>query len=157
MKIFKKRMTVALDEPIVVFILGVRINKWWKIHKWLPVLRAMPKMLKELENNQDLGYLSGESWIGRNFMMVQYWKSFEAIEKYAQSRTNAHLPAWKNFNLRIGSSGDVGIWHESFEVTPGHYECIYYNMPKFGMGKFSSMIEATGKLASAGGRRKKDA
>lgn len=153
MTIYNKRMTVELDGPIVVFLLGMRINKPWKVHKWWPVARAMPRMLKELHNAPESGFLSGESWFGRSPMMLQYWKSFEALENYAQDRNQAHLPAWKEFNLRVGASGDVGIWHESFVVTPGHYECIYFNMPKFGMGKFGRFIEATGKLAGAKGRR----
>jgi hypothetical protein len=27
----------------------MRINKPWKLHKWLPVFRAMPKMIREFE------------------------------------------------------------------------------------------------------------
>ena len=146
-------MTVSLDKPIVVFILGMRINKPWKIHKWLPVSRAMPRMLNELSRDPDSGFLGGNSWFGRNSIMVQYWTSFEALESYAQNKNQAHLPAWKDFNLKVGTSGDVGIWHESFEVIPGHYECIYFNMPKFGMGKFGRFVEATHKLAGAKGRR----
>lgn len=148
-------MTVSLEEPIVVFLIGMRINKPWKIHKWLPVARAMPKMIDELSRDPDSGFISGESWFGRSPLMVQYWKSFEHLENYAQNKNQAHLPAWKAFNLKVGASGDVGVWHESFAVTPGNYECIYFNMPKFGMGKVGPFVEATGALAGAKGRRNK--
>ncbi|MEB8150677.1 DUF4188 domain-containing protein [Staphylococcus xylosus] len=44
----KGRYTVLPSKPITLFLIGLRVNKWYKIHKWLPVLLAMPPMLKEL-------------------------------------------------------------------------------------------------------------
>jgi hypothetical protein len=41
-------MTAEIDGNFVVLLIGMRINKPWKIHKWLPVFLAMPPMLKEL-------------------------------------------------------------------------------------------------------------
>ena len=48
-KIVPQRMTAEMDGEFVVFLIGMRINKPWKLHKWLPVLFAMPRMIKELE------------------------------------------------------------------------------------------------------------
>ena len=42
------RMTAQLDGDFVVFLIGMRVNKWWKFWKWMPVAAAMPKMLTEL-------------------------------------------------------------------------------------------------------------
>ena len=39
-----RRLTVDIDGDFVVFLIGFRINKFWKIHKWLPVFLAMPKV-----------------------------------------------------------------------------------------------------------------
>ncbi len=47
-QIFPGRYTAVTDEPFVVFIIGMRINKWWALHKWLPVALAMGPMLKTL-------------------------------------------------------------------------------------------------------------
>ena len=47
-KINRQRMTALSDGPFVVFLIGMRINNLFAIHKWLPVFIAMPKMLKEL-------------------------------------------------------------------------------------------------------------
>lgn len=33
--------------------------------------------------------------------------------------------------------GAMGIYHEAYEVFPGHYENIYGNMPAQGIGKVS--------------------
>lgn len=33
----------------------------------------------------------------------------------------------------IGGKGSVGIYHETYLVKSSQYECIYANMPKFGL------------------------
>ncbi len=37
------RVTATLEGDFVVFMIGMRFNKLWAIHKWLPVFLAMPK------------------------------------------------------------------------------------------------------------------
>jgi hypothetical protein len=46
----------------------------------------------------------------------------------------------------------VGIWHETYRVRGGEYECVYSGMPLFGLAKASSMVEVVGQLESARGR-----
>jgi len=48
-EIIPERMAAEIEGDFVVFIIGMRINKPWKVHKWMPVLLAMPRMLKELK------------------------------------------------------------------------------------------------------------
>ena len=150
--IFKERMTADVDGDFVVFLIGMRINKPWKIHKWLPVAMAMPRMINELYQNPEMGLVSHESWFGRTSIMIQYWKSFEHLEKYAKSKDSSHLPAWAEFNKQIGSHGDVGIWHETYLSKKGSYESVYNNMPKFGLAKVGDHVSATGRFISASGR-----
>ena len=47
------RMTARMDGDFVVFLIGMRINKPLAVHKYLPVLNAMPKMLTELGGFKD--------------------------------------------------------------------------------------------------------
>ena len=47
--IIAERMTAEIDGEVVVFLIGMRINRMWKIHKWFPVAMAMPRMLRELQ------------------------------------------------------------------------------------------------------------
>lgn len=155
-EIIRDRMTSEMDGEFVVLLIGMRINKPWKIHKWLPVFLAMPKMLKELYSNPEIGFISQESWFGRTSIMVQYWKSFEHLEKYAKNKDSNHLPAWAKFNKIIGIGGDVGIWHETYLSKTGSYECIYNNMPRFGLGKAGNYIPATGNFKTARDRIKKN-
>jgi hypothetical protein len=142
-------MTVDLEGDFVVFIISMRINRWWKIHRWLPVAMAMPRMLKELYGKPESGFLGAESSLA---LVVQYWKTFEHLEAYAKDRNGAHYPAWKAFNTKIKSNGDVGIWHETYKIRAGEYECIYNNMPPYGLGKVGKLIPAAGRKESAADR-----
>ncbi len=138
-----------LDGEFVVFLIGMRINRLWKVHRWLPVVFAMPRMLRELEAKPELGLLGYDQWPGRTFLMLQYWRSMDALLSYAKSRDAAHLPAWRSFNKLVGTNGDVGIWHETYRVRQGDYENIYVNMPTFGLGKVGELLEAGGKREHA--------
>jgi len=146
------RMTATLEGDFVVFMIGMRFNKMWAIHKWLPVLLAMPKMLKELYSNKELGLLHHEMWFGRTVILIQYWRSKEQLLAYAKNKDAQHLPAWKNFNKAVGSNGSVGIWHETYQATNGTYENIYANMPPFGLGK-AGTLQSVGKARETAKQR----
>lgn len=146
------RLTAHLDGEFVVFLIGMRINRLWKIHKWLPVAQAMPRMIKELLSKPNSGLLGYEMWLGRTIIMVQYWRSTEQLMSYAKNLDAEHFPAWKAFNKAVGTNGDVGIWHETYVVSPGNSESIYVNMPAFGLGKAGTLLSATGNRESANDR-----
>lgn len=149
-KVIPSRMTAELDGDFVVFLIGMRINKPWKIHKWLPVFLAMPRMIKELEANRDSGFLGHIMGMG---VIVQYWRSFEQLESYARDKDQQHWPVWVDFNKRIGKArGDVGIWHETYQARAGEYETVYSGMPPFGLGKVGKLVPASGRRESARGR-----
>ena len=146
------RLTAQFEGEIVVFLIGMRINRAWKIHKWLPVALAMPRILRELERGSDSGFLGFESWVGRTTITLQYWRSFDHLERYAKDSAKLHRPAWAAFNRAVGSNGDVGIWHETYRVRPGDFECIYNNMPPFGLAKATTAVSAKGRLETARSR-----
>jgi hypothetical protein len=152
--IVKQRMTADIEGDFVVFQIGMRVNKPWKVHKWLPVFMAMPKMLKELSQRPESGLLGYRQYLANPLspMVCQYWRSFEHLERYARSKDSTHFPAWVKFNKRVGSGGDVGIWHETYKVAAGQYECVYNNMPLSGLAKASSSVPAAGYRATAAGR-----
>nr|WP_205524726.1 DUF4188 domain-containing protein [Paenibacillus sp. ALJ109b] len=142
--IHKGRYSAEIDGEFVVFIIGMRVNRLWAIHKWLPVFKSMGPMIKELYMNPDTGLLGTEffmSW--RGVTLLQYWRSYDELEKYA--RGGLHLEAWKRFNQSVGSDGSVGIYHETYKAQSGSYETIYANMPKFGLAKVSNHVPATGR------------
>jgi hypothetical protein len=113
----------------------------------------MPKMIAELERQPELGFLGADLWFGRTLLMVQYWRSFALLEAYAKARDHVHLPAWTAFNRAVGSTGDVGVFHETYEVAPGSCESIYVNMPAMMFGKVGRRLEAKGAYQAARSRR----
>jgi len=99
-EIIAGRITGRIEGDFVVFLIGMRINKFWKPHKWLPVLLAMPGMLKELEAAPpEVGFLGHNGLRGKP--IVQYWRSFDHLERYARDRDARHWPAWVEFNRRM--------------------------------------------------------
>jgi hypothetical protein len=148
--ILAQRMTAEIDGEFVVFLIGMRINKPWKVHRWWPVFRAMRPMIKEVLSQPESGCL------GVTFgwpVIVQYWRSFEQLEAYARGRDNRHWPVWVAFNQRMRDSrGDVGIWHETYRVPAGQFEAIYSGMPAFGLGQAGRLVPAIGQRESARGR-----
>ena len=146
-QIIPRRMTAEIEGDFVVFLIGMRVNKPWKIHQWLPVFLAMPKMLKELEAHRESGFLG---CIAGTRVIVQYWRSFEHLEAYARSQDHQHWPAWVAFNKQVGGSrGDVGIWHETYQVRAGEYENVYSGMPPIGLGRAGTLVPASSRPESA--------
>ncbi|THD78272.1 MAG: DUF4188 domain-containing protein [Phenylobacterium sp.] len=149
-EIIKQRMCAEIDGEFVVFLIGARILKPWKVWKWWPVATAMPRMLAELQKRPELGLLHVRSVFSfPDVMALQYWRSFEHLEAYARARDLAHLPAWQAFNKAVGSNGDVGIWHETYLIAPGRYEAFYNNMPPFGLGAAGRLVDAVGAKQEA--------
>ena len=144
-----QRIAALIEGDFVVFLIGARLNRWWKLPQFLSVGRQMDRMIRELEANPDLGLLHVER---TGTLLVQYWRSFEHLHAYARMRDAEHLPAWRDFNRKIGSNGDIGIWHETYLVPAGQYEAIYNNMPEFGLAKAGSWIPAAGAKNTAKGR-----
>lgn len=151
--IIPDRMTAKVEGPFVVFLIGMRINKPFKIGTWLPATRAMGSMVKELyASPAESGFL-GHSGLGM-FSMVQYWRSFDHLEAYARAPDQSHWPAWTAFNRRMKSDGrgTVGLWHETYLVEAGAYETVYSGMPAHGLGKCGALDLASGSRSEARGR-----
>jgi hypothetical protein len=80
------RMTHEYDGELVVFLIGMRINKPWRPDLWLPVFLAMPKMLAELSKDKNSGLLGYRLSMGSGGpFVVQYWNSIEKLYAYAGS------------------------------------------------------------------------
>ena len=134
------RMTHEYDGELVVYLVGMRINKPWRPDLWLPVVLAMQKMLVELSKDKNSGLLGYRLSIGAGGpFVVQYWNSIEKLYAYASDRNATHRPAWAAFNRRARKgSGTVGIWHETELVDRA--ESIYCGRPAFGRAAATSSV-----------------
>jgi hypothetical protein len=149
-KIESGRFAGRLEGDFVVFIIGMRFNQLWNVPKWLPVTRAMPRMLQELFKQPELGMLHAEYFVSwRNAMVLQYWRSYDQLHEYAHARDKAHLPAWAAFNRMTRGNTAVGVYHESYLCGEGRYESVYVNMPPFGLAKAGQAVPAVGPMQSA--------
>lgn len=146
-----RRLTVRRDEPFVVFLIGMRVTRWWLVPIVWAAATAMGRMLRELVADPGSGLLAFESYGGRTTLMVQYWRSNEHLLRYAHRKDAQHVPAWRQWIQRWGH-GALGIWHETYLIDPGAYECVYHHMPPFGLGKVGPLVPAEGPLKTAAGR-----
>jgi len=147
------RYSATIEGPFVVFLIGMRVNKLWALHKWVPVAQTMPPMLQELAANKESGFLHAEYVVNwRGVATIQYWRSFEHLHAYAHARDAKHLPAWAAFNRAVGGNGSVGVWHETYAVAAGQYECVYVNMPRWGMAGAGEHVPAVGRMGDARSR-----
>ena len=154
-KVINERVTVEIDDDeVVVFLIGMRVNRWWKVWSWLPVALSMQRMLAELGAMPDSPLLAIRT--GGPGVMVQYWRSFDDLVSYATDRTGQHYPAWAAFNRQLKDNGDVGIWHETFVVPRANIECVYNHMPPQGLAKVGSVVPAVGHKKSARQRLQRD-
>ncbi len=158
--VINDRYTTQIDQSFVVFLVGMRVNKFFAFRKWMQVANAFPQMLNVLQSHPEKGYLGGEQFF-RFFplttILVSYWRSFEDLERFARDKSDPHLEAWRRFNREIGyADGTVGVWHETYAVEPGRYEALYGNMPLFGLAKATQKVLPVhaGPIRDARGRLK---
>jgi hypothetical protein len=133
-------MTHDYDGELVVFLIGMRINKPWRPSLWFPIVRAMPVMLAELLADPDSGLMGYRFTFGRGGpLLVQYWSSSEKLYAYASDPGSSHRPAWARFNQVVRSApGGVGIWHETYVVDRA--ETVYSGMPPAGLAAATAAV-----------------
>lgn len=127
------RSTAEADGEVTVFLIGMRFNKPWQVHRWLPVFVAMPRMLAHLGQHPEVGMLAQHSWLGRTTLLLTYWESAEHLQRFASDRDAPHLEPWRRFQRRVAAAGSVGIYHETYVTRPGEREVVYVDMPVFGL------------------------
>lgn len=135
-----QRMTHQHDGDLVVFLIGMRVNRPWRPDLWLPVFGAMPKMLAELTEDPGSGLLGYRILLGAGGpTVVQYWSSTEQLYAYASAPEQEHRPAWTAFNRRARQApGAVGIWHETYVVERA--ESIYVGTPPMGLAAATGSV-----------------
>ena len=144
--------THAHEGDVAVFLIGLRVNQVWRPDLWLPAMRAMGPMIRELYaakaaaergEGEHPGFLGHRSLVGPTGpTLVQYWRSAEDIYAYAHDTERAHRPAWKAFYERgRRAAGAVGVWHETYAVPAGGHESLYVGMPPTGLAAATGVTE----------------
>jgi len=153
------RVAPVVEGDFVVLLMGIKPHALVQFWKWMPILRAMVNMGKELELKQleqerdkrDSGFLGYEVYVGLQPLIIQYWRSFEHMRQCPAAK-------WVALTQKTHLEPTLGVWHETFIVRAGGYEGVYSNMPPFGLGKVAEstpggrLIAAEGKYGTAAGR-----
>jgi hypothetical protein len=139
MTVVPGRHTADLDPDLhrglVLFHIGMRINRLRAVRAWVPTIVAMRRMLRELTARPELGLLDFSVFrSGRTFLVVQYWRDFAALDAFARAADQPHLPAWRAYNRAARTSDAVGVFHETFTVGTD-WETVYVNMPVMGLAR----------------------
>jgi hypothetical protein len=85
-------------------------------------------------------------------VLIQYWKSTDHLNTFAADAALPHRAPWRDYNRRVGSSGDTGVWHETFRVAAGQWEVVYDNMPRMGFAAAGEHVPVRVKGDRAGER-----
>ncbi|WP_222272743.1 DUF4188 domain-containing protein [Modestobacter marinus] len=131
-EIRRGRFSAEIEGDFVMFLIGARLNSPLRVLQSFVDLggrRGMPAMLDALMADPGkglLGYRMGFPTI------VQYWRSFEHLERFARDPGDLHRPAWLNW-YRRAPQGRTGIWHETYLVRAGEYEAVYDSVPVAGL------------------------
>jgi hypothetical protein len=153
MSVIEGRQTAAYEQDVVVFLIGMRVNKLRAWRQWVPVAKAMVPMLRELTADPDSGLLGFRSFPGlRTTTMLQYWESTEKLQAFANDPDRTHRPAWTEFYKLAYKGNNVGIWHETYVVPAGNFETVYGNMPLLGLGKLSGVVPVNSRGRTAADR-----
>jgi hypothetical protein len=139
-ELFHDRYTAHVEGEFAVLLIGMRINRPWLVHRWWPVFSAMSAMLNELAEHPEKGLLGAHRCLIGGPAVVQYWRSYEHLERFARARDDLHMPAWAHWNRVIRDTRAVGIWHETYVMRGGDHEAIYVSMPRFGLAAATAHV-----------------
>ena len=104
------RRTALPARGGALFLIGMRVNRWWRPGRWLWILPAMGAMQRELAAERGRGLLHSRTLMGQGgITVVQYWRDADAVIDYAHDRL--HRAAWLRYYRRAAQGGAVGIWH----------------------------------------------
>jgi len=148
------RWTAELDGDFVVFLIGAMVHDPVAAPEATRLLMAMAEMLDEVEADPSHGLLGytrhGEPGHG---LIVQYWRSFDDLERYARNPGARHAPVWRAWNrLAADERSGAGIWHETFKVAAGDYDAVYQNVPVMGLQNAGRPLTVTEARDSARAR-----
>jgi hypothetical protein len=139
------RTTVDLSAypDLVVIYLGMRVNSPTGVKT---LLSFGPKIRESVAAGPD-GLLLHENLLFSLWPpqagMRQYWRDFDALERWA--RSVPHQQWWQQF---LRDRRGTGFWHETY-FRGGQVESIYIDMPAVGLAKFAPVMQARGSMFSA--------
>lgn len=145
-RVIRETVYLSAEYPdLVVIYLGMRVRAWRGLRT---LARTGPRIQRSVAAGPD-GLLRHEnlifSIVPPHFGMRQYWRDFDALEKWA--RSDPHRAWWTEL---LADPGGTGFWHETY-FRRGGMEAIYLDLADrpVGLGTFASRTAARKSLFSA--------
>lgn len=149
-EVLSGRYAASNERDVVLFLVGMRFNGVRGLVNAVRTFFRMPAMIEEILKNPELGCLGMQTYFSlRGPVVVQYWRSFDDLERYARSDEFQHRGAWGWYNGLGRAATGGGVWHETYRVPAGAYEGIAVNMPRIGLGAALGSERAGTARASA--------
>jgi hypothetical protein len=109
-KVIPGRFTAQIEGPFVVFIIGMRVNKFFAFRKWFATAMAMRPMIRTLYEHPEKGFLGAQTFLyGRGVVTVQYWRSFEDLERFGDDAHSQTPPLAVPFPDTCSSEASVYV------------------------------------------------
>lgn len=84
----------------------------------------------------ELGYLGGNfiqsSDSSNSLSLIGYFDSMASLHNFAHGAE--HRDAWNWWNKNVKSFPHLGVYHEAYDIPAHHWEAIYLQTPKMGLG-----------------------
>jgi len=122
-----------VDGDFVVFLIGTRINKPWKIGSGARWVRAMRLMLKELDANPDLGCLGHTFGCQSSCSIGAASITLKRYAKVARSPAPASLATIQQDCEPVARHR--GHLHETFGSAPVLYETVLFRHAAIWLGQ----------------------
>ena len=102
-----RRMMAEIDGDFVVFLIGARFNSFHLLKTVLDLggRRGMKHMLDYLVAHPEKGLLGYQMGLPT---IVQYWRSFDHLEAFANDTGDPHVAAWRNYWRRVAPAPGPG-------------------------------------------------
>ncbi len=129
MAIFPGRFTARTDKPVVLFLIGMRINNFFALGDIYFMSKAMPAMLRELSQKKESGMLWYRQHLSPPYISVQqYWESFDKLVAYAHDKDGHHFPLWPRSTgaspiPAASASGTRPIWSSPASTNASTATC----------------------------------
>lgn len=142
---FAKRATVNLSAypDLIVIYLGMMAHNWQGFRR---LMKIGPEIQKTVKAEPDGLLLHEDIFFGfkpLHLGMRQYWRDFDALEKWA--RSGVHQGWWKEFH---GNGQGTGFWHEIYSMRGG-MEALYTDVPPLGFARIVPAEPAKGTMFTA--------
>lgn len=121
---------IKFSHPLGVFAPGVKeAGKYFQ------------EMVADLNaRKKENGYLTGSVQQGVNGLsIIGYFESMEALHAFAHAPM--HREAWNWWNTNVKAMPHLGVYHESYDIPAHHWEAVYLQTPKLGLGSSTVFME----------------